>query len=131
MKKPSGSAAAKQASSARPGFQPSAAAQFTAIEISSGRIVRMLRSLLAGDRADGLMNRTPFRKDERLANAGFKFGKGGQLYRAKSRADRSRLNARSLFETSDTACCSRSIISQSENCCQRGNVSRQRSRRFP
>jgi hypothetical protein len=46
---------AKQASSARPGFQPSAAAQFTAIEISSGRIVRMLRSFMAGDRANGLM----------------------------------------------------------------------------
>src|SRR5437764_5696224 len=58
IKKPSGSAAAKQASSARPGFQPSAAAHFTANEISSGRIVRMLRPLMAGDRADGLMNRT-------------------------------------------------------------------------
>jgi hypothetical protein len=46
---------AKQASSARPGFQPSAAAQFTAIEISSGRIVRMLRSFMAGDRTNGLM----------------------------------------------------------------------------
>src|SRR5260370_40825411 len=57
MKKPSGSAGAKQASSARPGFQPSAAAQFPAIEISSGRIVRMLKSLLAGDREDGLMDR--------------------------------------------------------------------------
>jgi hypothetical protein len=55
MKKPSGSAAAKQASSARPGFQPSAAAQFTAIEISSGRIVRMRRPFMAGDRTDGLM----------------------------------------------------------------------------
>jgi len=57
MKKPSGSAAAKQVSSARPGFQPSAAAQFTAMEISSGRIIRMVRSLLAGDRGDGLMDR--------------------------------------------------------------------------
>src|ERR1700738_3008608 len=55
MKKPSGSAAAKQASSTRPGFQPSAAAQFTAIEISSGRIVRMSRPFMAGDRTDGLM----------------------------------------------------------------------------
>ena len=35
MKKPSGSAAAKQASSARPGFQPSAVAQFTAVEIAA------------------------------------------------------------------------------------------------
>src|ERR1700738_1319737 len=56
MKKPSGSAAAKQASSTRPGFQPSAAAQFTAIEISSGRIGRMRKPFMAGDRADGLMN---------------------------------------------------------------------------
>src|ERR1700720_1613546 len=56
MKKPSGSTAAKQASSARPGFQPSAAAQFTAIEISSGRIVRMLRLFMLGDRTNGLMN---------------------------------------------------------------------------
>src|SRR5258708_4698049 len=55
MKKPSGSTAAKQASSARPGFQPSAAAHFTAIEISSGRIVRMLRSFMAGDPTKGLM----------------------------------------------------------------------------
>jgi hypothetical protein len=37
------------------GFQPSGAAQFTAIEISSGRIVRMLRSFMAGDRTNGLM----------------------------------------------------------------------------
>jgi hypothetical protein len=36
-------------------FQPSVAAQFTAIEISSGRIVRMLRSFTAGDRTNGLM----------------------------------------------------------------------------
>jgi hypothetical protein len=56
MKKPSGSAAAKQASSAKPGFQPSAAAQFTAIEISSGRIGRMRKPFMAGDRTDGLMN---------------------------------------------------------------------------
>src|SRR5207237_1952122 len=47
MKKPSGSAAAKQASSAKPGFQPSAAAQFTAIEISSGRIGRMRKPFMA------------------------------------------------------------------------------------
>src|SRR6185312_8908912 len=56
IKKPSGSTAAKQASSARPGFQPSAAAHFTAIEISSGRIVRMLRSFIAGDRTNVFMN---------------------------------------------------------------------------
>src|SRR6266550_6600120 len=56
IKKPRGSAAAKQASSARPGFQPSAAAQFTAIEISSGRIGRMRKPFMAGDRTDGLMN---------------------------------------------------------------------------
>jgi hypothetical protein len=53
MKKPPGSAAAKQASSAKPGFQPSAAAQFTAIEISSGRIGRMRKPFMAGDRTDG------------------------------------------------------------------------------
>src|SRR3954463_16750568 len=47
-KKPSGSTEAKQASSARPGFQPSAAAQSTASEISSGRIVRMVRASIAG-----------------------------------------------------------------------------------
>src|SRR5436309_12461127 len=56
IKKASGSIDAKQAPSARPGFQPSAAAQFTAIEISSGRMVRMVRSVMAGDRMDGLMN---------------------------------------------------------------------------
>src|SRR5580765_4869194 len=56
MKKPSGSAAAKQASSAKPGFQPSAVAQFTAIEISSGRIGRMRKLFMAGDRTDGFMN---------------------------------------------------------------------------
>src|SRR5882757_11254335 len=55
MKKPSGSAAAKQAASAKPGFQPSAAAQPTANATSSGRIGRMLKSFMAGDRADGLM----------------------------------------------------------------------------
>src|SRR5437868_4383734 len=64
IKKPSGSTAAKQAASARPGFQPSAAAQFTAIEISSGRIVRILRSLMAGDRMNGLMK--PRLPSERL-----------------------------------------------------------------
>src|SRR5882724_1621128 len=57
MKKPSGSVAAKQAASAKPGFQPSAAAQLTAIEISSGRIDRMRKPFMAGDRKDGLMNR--------------------------------------------------------------------------
>ena len=40
----------------KPGFQPSAAAQFTAIEISSGRIGRMRKPFMAGDRTDGLMN---------------------------------------------------------------------------
>src|SRR6266581_8253359 len=55
MKKPSGSTAAKQASSAKPGFQPSAAAQLTAVEISSGRIGRMRKPFMAGDRTDGLM----------------------------------------------------------------------------
>src|SRR3954447_25496156 len=48
MKKPSGSTEAKQASSARPGFQPSAAAQSTASEISFGRIDRMVRASIAG-----------------------------------------------------------------------------------
>jgi hypothetical protein len=43
MKKPSGSTEAKQASSAKPGFHPSTAAQSTAIEISSGRIVRIVK----------------------------------------------------------------------------------------
>jgi hypothetical protein len=57
MKKPSGSAAAKQPASASPGFQPSAAAQSTAIETSSGRIVRMSRPFVAGNCTDGLMNR--------------------------------------------------------------------------
>src|SRR3954453_17244973 len=57
IKKPSESAAAKQAWSAKPGFQPSAAAQFTAIEISSGRIGRMRKPFMAGDPTDGLMNR--------------------------------------------------------------------------
>jgi hypothetical protein len=56
MKKPSGSAAVKQASSARPGFQPSAVAPFTAIEISSGRIGRMRKLFMAGDRTGGFMN---------------------------------------------------------------------------
>src|SRR5689334_7365816 len=46
MKKPPGSTRAKQASSPRPGFQPSAAAQSTAIEISSDRIVRTRNPLL-------------------------------------------------------------------------------------
>src|ERR1700730_12420633 len=44
MKKPSGSTVTKQAASARPGFQPSAAAQSAASAISSGRIARMRRS---------------------------------------------------------------------------------------
>src|SRR5262245_60887001 len=44
MKKPSGSTVTKQAASARPGFQPSAAAQSAASAISSGRITRMRRS---------------------------------------------------------------------------------------
>src|SRR5215470_16868876 len=43
-KKPSGSTVAKQGVSARPGFQPSAAAQSAASAISSGRITRMRRS---------------------------------------------------------------------------------------
>src|SRR4029453_13508602 len=46
MKKPSASTVAKQAASARPGFQPSAAAQSTAMAISSGRIARTLRSAM-------------------------------------------------------------------------------------
>ena len=49
-------AAAKQVSSARPGFQPSAVAPFTAIEISSGRIGQMRKLFMAGDRTDGFMN---------------------------------------------------------------------------
>jgi hypothetical protein len=57
MKKPSGSTAAKQASSAKPGFQPSAAAQLTAIEISFGRIGRMRKLFMVDDRTDRLMNR--------------------------------------------------------------------------
>src|SRR6516225_8432481 len=44
MRKPSGSTVAKQAASARPGFQLSAAAQSAASAISSGRITRMRRS---------------------------------------------------------------------------------------
>jgi hypothetical protein len=48
MKKPWGSTEAKHAASARPGFQPSAAAQSTAIEISSGRIVRMVSASIGG-----------------------------------------------------------------------------------
>src|SRR6266480_2009829 len=43
MKKPLGSTVAKQASSARPGFHPSAAAQFRTSGISSVRMVRMVR----------------------------------------------------------------------------------------
>src|SRR5262249_7180401 len=46
MKKPSRLTAAKQSASARPGFQPSAAAKSIAIEISSGRMVRMHRSFI-------------------------------------------------------------------------------------
>ena len=46
MRKPSGSTLEKQAASARPGFQPSAAAQSTAIEISSVLMLRMRRSLM-------------------------------------------------------------------------------------
>src|SRR6266702_3906156 len=45
-KKPCGSGIAKQAASARPGFQPSAAAQSTAREISSGRRLRICKSLM-------------------------------------------------------------------------------------
>jgi hypothetical protein len=41
---------------ARPGFQPSAVAPFTAIEISSGRIGRMRKLFMAGDRTGGFMN---------------------------------------------------------------------------
>ena len=48
-------AAAKQASSARPRFQPSAVAPFTAIEISSGRIGRMRKLFMAGDHTGGFM----------------------------------------------------------------------------
>ena len=59
MKKPSGSAAAKQASSARPGFQPSAVAQFTAIRlrpaasagsatVHGGRSYRWIHEYIAG-----------------------------------------------------------------------------------
>src|SRR2546430_3854999 len=44
MRKPSGSTVAKHAASARPGFQPSAAAQSAAMAISSGRMARMRRS---------------------------------------------------------------------------------------
>src|SRR5499433_1393501 len=44
MRKPPGSTVAKHAASARPGFQPSAAAQSAASAISSGRITRMRRS---------------------------------------------------------------------------------------
>src|SRR5262245_16484714 len=44
MRKPCGSTVAKQATSARPGFQPSAAAQSAATAISSGRIARMRKS---------------------------------------------------------------------------------------
>src|SRR6059058_1827372 len=52
IKKPSGSTEAKQLASLRPGFQPSAAAQSTANGISSGRMVRMLKSLIVGNPAD-------------------------------------------------------------------------------
>src|SRR5438094_9484955 len=45
MRKPSRSTLAKQAASARPGFQPSAAAQSSAMAISSGRMARMRSSL--------------------------------------------------------------------------------------
>src|SRR5262245_8883702 len=44
MRKPPGSTVAKHAASARPGFQPSVAAQSDASAISSGRITRMRRS---------------------------------------------------------------------------------------
>src|SRR5215470_13180678 len=47
MRKPSGSTVPKQPASARPGFQPSAAAQSTASAISCGRIARMRRPLSA------------------------------------------------------------------------------------
>src|SRR5882672_8837471 len=57
MRKPAGSTVAKQAASARPGFQPSAAAQSTAIEISSGRIGRICKPSAAGDGPDELMKR--------------------------------------------------------------------------
>src|SRR5215475_894462 len=46
MSRPSGSTKLKHEASTRPGFQPSAAAQSTAIEISSGRMARMRRSLI-------------------------------------------------------------------------------------
>src|SRR4051812_38695707 len=58
MKKPPGSTVAKQAASARPGFQPSAGAQSTAIEISSGRIGRMRKLFMAGDRSGSLTDST-------------------------------------------------------------------------
>src|SRR5256714_10801317 len=45
MRKPSRSTVAKQGASARPGFQPSAAAQSSAMMISSGRMARMRSSL--------------------------------------------------------------------------------------
>src|SRR5258707_11172276 len=45
MRKPSWSTVAKQAASARPGFQPSAAAQSSAMAISSDRMARMRSSL--------------------------------------------------------------------------------------
>ena len=69
----------KQASSAKPGFQPSAAAQSTAVEISSGRIVRMWRLFVAGDRADGLINEITARKCFRQNRVPFDRGDSATL----------------------------------------------------
>src|SRR5690242_15116652 len=52
-RKPPLATVAKQAASASPGFQPSAAAQSTASAISSGRRVRMRRPSVAGDDEEG------------------------------------------------------------------------------
>src|SRR3954464_4661867 len=64
-KKPFASGIAKQAASERPGFQPSAAAHSTAMAISSGRKLRICKSLIfkslstvdlpAGPAVEGLM----------------------------------------------------------------------------
>src|SRR5262245_57759256 len=53
-RKPSGSTTAKQAASASPGFQPSAAAQSTAMAMSSGCIGRIRRSPMVDHLVDHL-----------------------------------------------------------------------------
>src|SRR5262249_28212806 len=66
MRKPCGSTVAKHCASARPGFQPSAAAQSAAMAISSGRIARICK--LSGANALAFQRAADLVEDRRIVD---------------------------------------------------------------